>query len=155
MNMITSLHIVIPTLITIILIFSCMCIIRTMRNSIKVWLLAQPWIKIFLSEGFIDQDKKYDVFISYSHHNAEYVEKVLWPGLETPGDPTKPAYKCKVHTRDFQPGEMIPNQIVQSVKESRRTLILLSKEYVLGDWTRLEFQEAHQSSLNDNRQVSI
>ena len=64
-----------------------------------------------------------------------------------------PAYKCKVHTRDFVPGEMIPDQIIQSVRESRRTIIVLSKEYVRAEWTRMEFREAHQQSVRDGRQV--
>merc|ERR1712130_371684 len=40
-------------------------------------------------------------------------------------------------------GEMIPDQIIQSVESSRRTLIVLSKAYVDSMWTKLEFRAAH------------
>ena len=74
-------------------------------------------------------------------------------------------YRCCIHTRDwkvvkitdpsffiifyhFQVGEMIPDQIIQSVESSRRTLIVLSKAYVDSMWTKLEFRAAHtQASL--------
>ena len=38
---------------------------------------------------------------------------------------------------------MIPDQIIQSVESSRRTLIVLSKAYVDSMWTKLEFRAAH------------
>ena len=38
---------------------------------------------------------------------------------------------------------MIPDQIIQSVEQSRRTLIVLSKAYVDSMWTQLEFRAAH------------
>ena len=110
---------------------------------------------MFLSEDLIDKDKKYDAFISYSHHDSEYVENILWKELETPSNTKDPAYKCKVHTRDFIPGEMIPDQIIDSVHESRRTIIVLSEEYVKADWTKMEFKEAHKHSINDKRQVGV
>ena len=101
-----------------------------------------------------NKDKKYDAFISYSHHDAEYVENYLWKELENPSNPEHPAFTCKVHTRDFIPGKMIPDQILSSVHESRRTIIVLSKEYVKADWTKMEFKEAHKHQINDRRQVT-
>ena len=44
--------------------------------------------------------------------------------------------RCCIHTRDWSVGEMIPDQIVASVHQSRRTLIVLSPEYVACSWTR-------------------
>ena len=82
------------------------------------------------------------------------MENILWKELETPSNTKDPAYKCKVHTRDFIPGELIPDQIILSIQESKRTIIVLSNEYVQADWTRMEFKEAHQHSIKDNRQVT-
>merc|ERR1719154_391460 len=125
------------------------------QEPFKIWLFAKSWTRIFISEDLMDKDKKYDAFISYSHHDSEYVENILWKELETPSNPDNPVYKCKVHTRDFVPGQMIPDQILASVQESRRTIIVLSKEYVKADWTRMEFKEAHHHSVQDKRQRLI
>ena len=42
---------------------------------------------------------------------------------------------------------MIPDQIIQSVESSRRTLIVLSKAYVDSMWTKLEFRAAHTQAF--------
>ena len=39
-------------------------------------------------------------------------------------------------------GEAISDQIVGSVNNSRKTLILLSNDYVRSEWTKLEFKTA-------------
>ena len=52
--------------------------------------------------------------------------------------------RCCVHTRDFKVGDPIPDQILASVEQSRRTVIVLSKEYTQATWTRAEFTAAHQ-----------
>jgi protein toll len=50
---------------------------------------------------------------------------------------------------------MIPDQIIQSVEQSRRTLIVLSKAYVDSMWTKLEFRAAHTQALQDKTQRVI
>ena len=122
---------------------------------LEIWLFSQSWTRVFFSEDLIDKDKKYDAFISYSHHDSEYVENYLWKELENPSNPEHPAFTCKVHTRDFVPGKMIPDQILTSVHESRRTIIVLSKEYVKAEWTKMEFKEAHKHQIKDRIQVTF
>ena len=48
---------------------------------------------------------------------------------------------------------MIPDQIVESVANSRRTIIILSKGYIEAVWTKLEFKAAHKQALQDKTQV--
>ena len=55
--------------------------------------------------------------------------------------------------RDWHVGEMIPDQIVESVESSRRTVIVLSENYVKSVWTKMEFNVAHTQALNDSIQV--
>ena len=67
------------------------------------------------------------MFISYSHEDAPWVEAVLLPGLEHPEDDGYARYRCllMVHSRDWVPGEAIPDQILVSVERSLRTVIVL------------------------------
>ena len=44
---------------------------------------------------------------------------------------------------------MIPDQILQSVQSSRRTIIVLSTAYIESMWTKLEFRAAHTQALED------
>ena len=54
-----------------------------------------------------------------------------------------------------QVGEMIPDQIIQSVESSRRTLIVLSKAYVDSMWTKLEFRAAHTQASDLNTRAIL
>lgn len=70
---------------------------------------------------------------------------ILVPGLEN-GDPK---YRVCLHYRDWIPGEYIQEQILTSVKASRRTIVVLSKNFVESVWGQLEFKAAHSQALQD------
>ena len=91
----------------------------------------------------------FDVFISYSHKDAEFAEQVLYPGLEEAG------LKVCIHTVHWQLGEAISDQIVGSVAKSKKTLIVLSNNYVNSEWTRMEFMAAESLTRKDNFQVIL
>ena len=78
----------------------------------------------------------------------------LTSGLESPEDSSE-KYKCLIHTRDWNAGQMIPDQIMHSVESSRRTIIVLSKPYIQSMWTKLEFRAAHTQALQDKTQRVI
>ena len=124
------------------------------QETIVIWVYAQPWGKVFFSEDLIDKEKPYDAFISYSQTDSDYVENSLLPGLENPED-VQHKFKCLIHTRDWNVGEMIPDQIIHSVESSRRTIIVLSKSYIDSMWTKLEFRAAHKQALQDRTQRVI
>ena len=62
-------------------------------------------------------------------------------------------YKCIIHSRDWTPGAAIPDQILESVENSRRTVIVLSEDYVSSMWSNMEFRTAHSKALKENIQV--
>jgi len=55
----------------------------------------------------------------------------------------KEGFKLCLHFRDWTPGDWIPDQIVKSVDQSKRTVVILSKNFVESVWSRLEFKAAH------------
>ena len=62
-------------------------------------------------------------------------------------------YKCCIHSRDWSPGRPIPDQIFESVDSSRRTIIVLSRNYLNSVWSNLEFRSAHHIGMKQNIQV--
>ena len=99
---------------------------------------------------------QYDVFLSYSHSEAGWVETELWPELESPSSSSSPSpsFTCCVHTRDFLPGLPIPEQIISNMKVSRATVIVLSSTYCRQHWTRLEWRQALRQSEQDRTKVT-
>merc|ERR1712123_374517 len=143
-------------MIVIVLMMVCIVLIfySCHRETIQIWIYSKSWARIFFTEDLIDREKPYDAFLSYSHIDADFVEQVLLQGLESP-EPDCPRFKCLIHSRDWNVGEMIPDQIIHSVESSRRTIIILSKSYIDSMWTKLEFRAAHTQALQDKTQRVI
>ncbi|XP_072934066.1 uncharacterized protein [Epargyreus clarus] len=83
--------------------------------------------------------QSYDAFVSFSHHDDDFVQDELVPRLE---GGRRPLQLC-LHYRDWEIGGMIPEQIARSVSESRRTIVVLSRQFLESNWGRAEFRAAH------------
>lgn len=75
---------------------------------------------------------KYDVFVSYSSVNKEWVRKTFVPILEKAG------LKVCDYYRDFDPGAPIVKEMERAILESRKTILILSPAYLNSGWTEFE-----------------
>lgn len=113
--------------------------------EVRVWLHSRGCWSV--PEEEIDKDKKYDAFVSFCHKDEQFVIGNLLPGLETGPHP----YNICVHYRDWIPGEWIPAQIASSVDASRRTIIVVSKNFLNSLWGRLEFRAANMHAVQERK----
>ena len=123
--------------------------IMGISEDIKIFLYSKAWSKKII---FSDESKEeFDAFISFSHKDDSFVYDTLLPGLETDHkqDHKQVQYKCLIHTRDWEVGDFICDQIYTSVKNSRRTIILLSADYIKSTWAHLEFHLAHAKAMQE------
>jgi hypothetical protein len=91
---------------------------------------------------------KYDVFVSYSSANKEWVRKTFIPILEKAG------LKVCDYYRDFDVGAPIVMEMERAILESRKTIPVLSTAYLKSGWTEFEslmFQTL--DAANRNRRV--
>ncbi|KXJ79871.1 hypothetical protein RP20_CCG027669 [Aedes albopictus] len=117
------------------------------QTELKVWLFTHNLFLSLITEEELDKDKLYDAFISYSHLDEEFIVDELIPKLEN--EPMN--FKTCWHVRDFMPGEMIMTQIIKSIEASRRTVIVLSKNFLESSWAKQELRQAHVQSMEENR----
>ncbi|XP_072542845.1 uncharacterized protein [Salminus brasiliensis] len=113
--------------------------------------IVQGWFQETLRK---DGERRYrhDAFVSYSGRDERWVVEKLLPNLERRGPPF---LRLCLHTRDFQLGQDIVENITESLYGSRRTLCLVSRNYLRSNWCSLELQLATCRLQVEHRDILI
>jgi hypothetical protein len=90
----------------------------------------------------------FDAFVSYASENARFVKNDLVPQLED-----RRRLQLLVHDRDFRAGEFVNDNIMQAIASSRKTLILMSKDFLKSEWCIFEMNMARMESIKTGRNV--
>ena len=75
---------------------------------------------------------RYDVFVSYSKTDADWTWNWLLPRLKAAG------LTVCIDEDSFEPGAPVASEIERAVRESRRTLAVLSPAWVASEWAGFE-----------------
>ncbi|XP_005798876.1 toll-like receptor 13 [Xiphophorus maculatus] len=93
----------------------------------------------------------YDAFISYNFSDEEWVMNQLLPNLEGNGS----SFKLCLHHRDFEVGRNIVDNIVTAVYSSRKTICVVSNNFLRSEWCSLEIQLASYRLFDEHRDVLL
>lgn len=125
------------------------------RRDLRVWVYSRYGLRMCYKttafEEEQDRDRLFDAYVSYSVKDDAFVSQVLATGLEQ-GDPT---YRLCLHYRDFNMSAYVADTIVEAVESSRRTIIVLSKNFLRSEWCRFEFKSALHEVLKNRRRRLI
>lgn len=98
-----------------------------------------------------EENCTYDAFISYNSSDELWVMKELLPNLEGNGS----SLKLCLHHRDFEPGRYIVDNIVSAVYSSRKTICVVSRNFLNSEWCSLEIQLASYRLFDEHRDVLL
>ena len=133
-------------LLTVIVIF-------IYRREMSVWFYSRYGVRL---EGRAkhrrEEEKLFDAFVSYSKKDEAFVAQILAPELEY-GNP--PIRLC-LHYRDLPVASgYLSDAIVEAMEASRRTILVISENFLKSEWCRYEFKSAHHEVLRTNRHKLI
>lgn len=89
-----------------------------------------------------EDDFKYDAFISYSSDDLGFVKNEILSNLED-----ERGLRLCLHQRDFIPGMEIAQNITNAINQSRKTVVVLSRNYLNSYWCIYEFNMARMESI--------
>ncbi|XP_030077228.1 toll-like receptor 13 [Microcaecilia unicolor] len=95
---------------------------------------------------------RYDAFVSYSIKDEDWVLTHLLPNLE---EKEPPQFKLCLHQRDFEVGKPIVSNIVDAIYNSRKTLCIVSRNYLVSDWCSMEVQVALYRLFDEHHDVLV
>ncbi len=137
--------------LTLFLVLVLMALLYRFRKRIKIWCFIKfrwhPFDQGDMDDNIESMD--YDVFISYSHLDLTWVRENLMEFLQGNG------YSVCLHEKDWPVGVLITENILLSVKHSRRMIMVLSQNYLSSEWCRVEFQVAHRAILEGRTKYLI
>ncbi|XP_037030715.1 protein toll-like [Bradysia coprophila] len=137
--------------VTILTLMSAVILVLVMKHNqfIKMWLYAHDWFLWWVDEEYVDRHKVYDIFISYTNENRMLAYRITY-ALEKCN-----IFKVCLHERDFVGGERIEQSVRDAVNKSRRTLVILTEDYMQSEWCEHEFHLAWERSVAEKRQLII
>ena len=94
-----------------------------------MWILGNGQYLEVQKESYVAD---YDVFISYSHKDSDWVHRELLPALESS------SLKTCIDFRDFLPGVPSIVNMENAVENSNHTLIILTPGWLSSEWAEFE-----------------
>nr|AAO19474.1 toll-like receptor [Carassius auratus] len=138
---------------------SSIVVFLTLLSSF-VWhfLRFQVVYAYYLFLAFLYDNKKkqsgstfqYDAFISYNAQDEPWVMEELIPKLEG-----EQSWRLCLHHRDFEPGRPIIDNIVDGIYSSRKTICLITNNYLKSNWCSSEVQVASFRLFDEQKDVLI
>ena len=113
-------------------------------------LRADAFIPTYLCISLLtESEHKYDVFICYSNADKDWVRHTLLPKLKS--------YELRVciDFQDFCPGSFIIENIADSISTSRKTIAVLSPDFVNSGWCKKELMMALTRIENSHQVIPV
>ncbi len=140
---------------TLLVVLLIVCIIMVRRNkwTIRYYVDAarQRWKQGRATRTDASSaNYTHDAFLVYSAEDRFWVHDELLEYLES-----QHGLKLCIHYRDFIPGHDIEDTIIDTLKNSRKAIVVLSPHFLRSNWCHFEVKMARQIEIEENRDMII
>ncbi|CAL1543834.1 unnamed protein product [Lymnaea stagnalis] len=127
-------------------------VLSTIITPIVLWHMRVIFVLklVYYFKEYEDDDGKlYDAYVSLAStsHAEKFVHAELLPKLESLG------FKLYLQARDCPAGEVLSETILTAVEKSRRTIMVITPDYVGNEWSRFEYLIAQHETLKLNQRI--
>ena len=131
------LKILLPTLILLALCFlAVVTVVHFHRRRKKV-----------ATDVICKRQREFDAYVCYAFdQDDDFVMNTILPELEENQDPP---FKLFIHTRDFDPGLKIFDNIQKAIESSNTAILVMSQAFVNSIWCKEEFEQCYIENMND------
>ena len=113
------------------------------RAKIKLWLYhksseiyeSRSALSMRSQSSLYNQNKLFDIYISYSARDVDFVHQCLAPAIE---HGNSSSYKLCLHQRDFPPSASLYDTVSVATESSERVIIVISKAYLETEWQHVK-----------------
>ncbi|CAG2215888.1 CD282 [Mytilus edulis] len=92
----------------------------------------------------------YDAFVAHSQEDYIWVYGPFRTFLEIEKN-----FKLALHDRDFVPGKFIADNIIDTIKVSRKIVFVVSRSFLDSEWCQYELDMARMHMFQQNREMLI
>ncbi|XP_012271983.1 toll-like receptor 6 [Orussus abietinus] len=145
------LPIILTGLFVLVATIGLLCGLVRHRRLLRDWISGRCALRSArykTAAAFEDREKPFDAYISYSAIDETFVSRVLVPGLEN-------SYRLCLHYRDLGVRVNVADAVAEAADSSRRTILVLSRNFLHGEWARCEFKMALRGALREKGRSAI
>ena len=103
--------------------------------------------KIAFKKMVLRRRRQFDAYVCYNFdEDFEFVMATVLPALEDNHDPP---FKLCLHSREYDPGSKIFDNIRESIDFSHTAIIVMSQAFVHSRWCKAEFEQCFMENLDD------
>ena len=127
------------------------------RNTLRVWIHSKYGVRVFDNKDLESADpvendgKLFDAFITYSPKDDVFAREILANELEQSDEPFR---TCLYH-RDLPGNQYVADTILQATEASRRTILVLSENFLKSEWSRYDYKSGLHQALRAGRKKLI
>ena len=93
---------------------------------------------------------EYDAFVAFHESDLGFVVNEMVPNLEKNDE-----FKLCIHHRDFTVGANIEENILVAIEKSRKTILILSENFLLSNWCDFEYEMARVRGFDEGVDIIV